>query len=403
MPSLTHGESRRPSGVTVFSSLFPSPGLPAHGMFVAELCRSLARHSRVAVVAPINGMRHLRETKTIPNGPRGWENWDGIPVRRPVYFAVPLVLKTLDAFLLARWCEPAFRSALRSRNGVVHAHYAYPEGVAAVRLGRKYGVPVVLTVHGSDIHVLSRDPARRFQIADALRKAAAVVAVSKDLARNVQSLTGSGFHPFHIPNGVSLDRFSPGSRREARRKLGLDEEKRYVLGVGRLEPVKAYDRLVESLRYLPDDVVLILAGDGSRREALREQARSAGLAERVRFVGSIAHDRLRLFYRAADMLVIGSHSEGWPTIILEALACGTPVVAHRVGGIPEALGNSDCGLLIPDNSPDTLADAIDRGFRRSWDRERLVSFAAGFSWDRIAREYLRLFSAVSTPPVGTSR
>jgi teichuronic acid biosynthesis glycosyltransferase TuaC len=385
--------------VLVFSSLFPSRFFPGHGMFVAELCRAMARYVPIRVIAPVNGLWQWRSTGRFPRRFRSEDRMGSIPVESPLFFAFPRFWKTLDAFLLAGWTRRVFERAIAA-GGVrlVHAHYAYPEATAAVRLGRKYGIPVAITVHGTDINGLARDSARRFQIRDALRRADAAVAVSRELRRKVNALAGPGFHAWHIPNGVSLDRFSPGNREAAKRDLGLDPEKRYILGVGRLEPVKAYDRLLESLRDLPESIHLVLAGDGFLRDVLRERAISLGLSRRVIFPGAVPHERLVAYYRAAELLVIGSHSEGWPTVILESLACGTPVVAHAVGGIPEALNSPGSGILLPDNSPETLARGIRRGLDRKWDADLCVEYASRFTWDRIATDYLRLFESLSRSP-----
>ena len=159
-------------------------------------------------------------------------------------------------------------------------------------------------------------------------------------------------------------------------------------------PVKAYDRLVGALALLEPDTSLVLAGDGPEREALGRLARDLGVAERFRFAGAVPHGDLCDYYRAADVLAISSHSEGWPTVIHEALACGTPVVASPVGGIPEALAAPGVGLLTAGNREEEMAEGIRRALAMTWDRAALEEAARVHSWQEIARRYIAVYEGV---------
>ncbi len=365
-------------------------------MFVAELCRAMATRLHVRVVAPINGLRQWRLTGRLPRSSGSVAGTESVPVHYPVFFNFPRFGKFFDAAFMSLCSESAFRAAASDMGNfpIVHAHYAYPDAVAAVRLGRKYGFPVVITVHGTDVNQLAHDSARRSQIIEAFRHAGAVVAVSNELRRKVNALVGRGFHAFHIPNGVGLDRFSPGDPGFARRKLGLERESRYILAVGRLDPVKGYDLLIQSLLFLPESVRLIVAGDGEQKQNLKNQVSRLGLDRRVSFAGAISHDHLRFYFQSAQLLAISSHSEGWPTVILESLACGTPVVAHRVGGIPEVLVSEELGVLVEDNTPESLARGIQKGLEKNWDANLCIEYARRFTWDRISRKYFEIFDSL---------
>ena len=386
--------------ILVYTSLYPSPAHPTHGIFVGELVKSLARKAEVRVIAPENALRRLLSR---PHPVEGFRE-NVADTTRCLFWNVPKVLKAYDAALMARCTRAAFGEAVRSGADLIHAHYAYPDGAAAALLAARAGLPLVVTCHGSDINVLARHPARERRIAQALRQAAAVVAVSRDLADKIARLGVDPGRIRHIPNGVDLSRFSAGDKAQARRRLGLERDGPLVAAVGRLEPVKGYDRLLRAVARL-EDVRLLLVGDGSQRGLLARLARELGLTDRVRFAGLMPHEALAACYQAADALVISSHSEGWPTVIHEALACETPVVAPAVGGIPEALADPGLGVLLDAADPVSLAGGIRQALARSWDPSRLRRAAAAHDWNGVAGSHLELYADVlrrtmPAPPQG---
>jgi glycosyltransferase involved in cell wall biosynthesis len=218
-------------------------------------------------------------------------------------------------------------------------------------------------VGGSDVLVHARQGARRRRVGGVLKTADAVVAVSQDLRAKILEF---GVHPekVHVvPRGVDLGRFAPGDRAEARRRLGIPEEGDVILWVGRMVPVKGLDVLIRACGILRDrgaPARVYLVGDGPSRPALESQSRAGGLSEIVSFVGSQPHDRLPDWYRAADLTVLPSRSEGIPNVLRESLACGTPFVASRVGGIPELAASDPDSRLVPPDDADALGEAIGR-------------------------------------------
>lgn len=373
--------------ILVFSSLFPNAQNPLHGLFVSELCVALSRRTKIRVIAPVNGLQSLLAGRGLKVKGGTAEN----QYAYPVFWNIPRFFKALDARLMSHFSRKAFQEAISVGAKLVHAHYAYPDGAAAAILARETGLPYLVTVHGSDINVLAQDQNRRALIAETLREASAVVAVSKELAAKVQALGVPGDRVHCIPNGVDLDKFSPGCKNVARKKLGLPLNKRVLLTVGRLDPVKGYDRLIETMCKLPRDVFLVMAGEGGERGRLQGQIDERELSDRIVLAGAVAHDKLTDYYQAADSLVISSHSEGWPTIIFEAAACGTPISATAVGGIPEIISNFHLGTLIPDNRPESLVRGIEKTLAMKWDVDGLNGIAAEHSWSRIADQYLRLY------------
>lgn len=388
--------------ILLYTSLYPDAQHPTHGIFVQELAKALKREARVEVVVPVNGLRRPPNLLNLglnhqgPNhGATERPHDDG--VRHCRFYTIPKVFKWLDSRLMAFFSLQAFRRGLAFRPDLIHAHYAYPDGAAAAILAGRAGLPLVVTCHGSDINMLAKDPARGALIARALGQAAAVVAVSRDLASKIAGLGVPPEQIVHIPNGVDLSRFPLGDKLEARRTLNMTEDRPLLVAAGRLEPVKGYDRLLRALALLPG-VRLVLAGDGSQRLALTFLAHHLGIDNRVHFAGTVPHAQLAPYFQAADLLVISSHSEGWPTIIHEALACGTPVVATSVGGIPEALADSALGLLLPSGEPEALAQGIRQALSATWDGPALRRAAAEHDWNAVVARHLDLYAHLLDHP-----
>lgn len=375
--------------ILIYTTLYPTTTNPVHGIFVGELVEGLARLAQVRVVAPENALARLWTRPPQVGSPLKRDE----DVLRCRFWNVPKLFKSLDGRLLALCSRGAFLRAMRFGPDLIHAHYAYPDAAAAAQLAAEVGLPLVVTCHGSDIQVLAKEPTRGRLIAKALGQAAAVVAVSRDLAGKIARLGVDPARIHHIPNGVDLSRFFLADKGGARRCLGLEEGVPWLVAAGRLEAVKGYDRLLRALALL-DNVRLVLVGDGGERQALSRLARELGLAERVRFAGTVPHDALAPYYQAADALVISSHSEGWPTVIHEALACGTPVVAPAVGGIPEALAEPEVGLLLASAEPGPLADGIRETLDRAWDPSKLRRAAVAHDWTRVAARHLELYAHV---------
>jgi teichuronic acid biosynthesis glycosyltransferase TuaC len=311
-----------------------------------------------------------------------------------VVFNIPKIFKSTDGTLMAFFSHPSFKQVNGEHADIVHAHFAYPDGVAAWKLARRYHLPIIVTVHGSDINVLAKDVGRRRLIVQMLQDADGIVCVADDLVQKVTALGAPASRIHLIPNGVDISKFYPGDKNVHRTHLGLGHFRKLLLTVGNLVPIKGYDRLIHALVNTDPDIGLVMAGEGHELERLERISRRLGLEKRIQFAGPVPHARLAAYYRAADFLVISSHSEGWPTIILEALACGLPVLANRVGGIPEALSSPELGLLMENNNPLTIASAIASAYKRTWDKGRIVSFAERYTWMEIARRYENLYAQI---------
>jgi len=345
------------------TSLYPNPLQPHRAPFNRHQFRLLGEQFPVRMIAPIGWTDEVnarrRGAAALPAGRRVMH--DGLTVEHPRYYFPPRVLRG--------WYGHCFRSSIRKaferavaefRPDVVHARFAYPDGWAAVRLGREFDVPVVVQVHGSDVRLLDRYPARRRRTEEALRAADGVIAVSQDLADTVVRLGVDPERVVLVYDGTDPALFHPGSKAGARARLGLDRDATRLLFIGNFYPVKAADVLLHACRRLRERGLafeLDLVGQGPQGEALRSLVRRLGLAGVVGFRGSMPQDELADWYRSADVFILPSHSEGVPNVLLEAMACHTPYVATRVGGIPE-IHVPDVGRLVPANDPAAMADAI---------------------------------------------
>ncbi|HKZ47876.1 MAG TPA: glycosyltransferase [Thermoplasmata archaeon] len=306
-----------------------------------------------------------------------------------------------SVFLAARWPAPLFpwsravgtvRKALRRvRFDLVHAHFLYAAGAVAVRAAQAEGVPCVVTAHGFDVYDLPfRNTAWRRAVTDVLRECAAVITVSE---RNAEVLRKLGVErPVRvIPNGFDPDLFHPGDATEARKGLGLPEGVPLLVSVGHLTSVKGPDITLKAVARMRSPVHLAFVGRGPLLPELRALTARLGLRDRVRFVGEVPHPRVAEYLRAADLLVIGSRDEGNPAALVEALACGTPAVATRVGGIPEVL-DAASGVLVEPGDDVALAEGVGGALETRWDRAAIAASTARWAWPVLAREIAAVYA-----------
>jgi glycosyltransferase involved in cell wall biosynthesis len=201
-----------------------------------------------------------------------------------------------------------------------------------------------------------------------------------------------------IPTGVDLNKFYPVSKERARSKLGLPKNEKIILSVGYLTENKGFDLLIKALKMLSGEfhkeaLQLVIAGEGLARNDLEKLISSLGLGDVVRLVGGIPHQGLYLWYSAADLFCLVSKEEGWPNVLLEAMACGTPVVATPVGGIPEIISSNRIGLLTRRNEKD-IAKAISIGLKKRWDHDEIIQFARNHTWHEVVQSVHAVFESV---------
>jgi len=382
--------------VLVLSSTFPNAQQPTRGVFVRERVSRLARRCEVVVVAPIPWFplnRWIRRDRA--HAPHV-EQQGELTVHHPRFFSLPRYGKFLDGFFYATSLIP-YLVRLRRRFAfeVIDAHFAFPDGVAAALLARVFRCPVVITLRGSIVR-LSGYRLHRPQLRWALCRAQRVVAVA-DYLRQVAAGIGAPSDQIRvIPNGVDLLSFALAERAQARRAIGLAEKRTTLLTVGAVYSWKGQHLVIEALPFLrkqyPDIIYLVVGGsrpeEPSYVPSLKRRVAELGLEDHVRFVGSRPHAELARWFNAADLFVLPTRSEGCPNVLLESLACGVPVVATEVGGVPEIIRHGRDGLLAPYGDLPALRDALQNALERRWDRQALVNRAREFDWTDTAEQAL---------------
>lgn len=387
------------------ATMFPNPRMPVHAQFVKQRLDALSKRAELIVVSPIPwfpGERHLsRYANRSLIGAQTDAN--AYPTYFPKFFSIPAVLKPLEGIFLALalW---KFISAhnLKGKIDLVDCHLAFPEGFAGALLARVLTIPYVITLRGHDINDLPRFPVRIRQVLFGLRHCARYFGVAQALVDGAVRLGAPADKGHASTNGVDTERFRPSVAAEARKALGLQIDKRYLLSVSHLVPRKGVDILLCALALLRAaghaDLCLIVVGKGGEEgdcEAeLRALALQLGIADQVVWAGPVLNADLHLWYSAADLFCLASEKEGWPNVILEALACATPVVAHRTWGVPEIITGPDLGILVDTRAPQAFAEAIDTALARSWDPERLRTYALDNTWDKVAEGLMRHFQAI---------
>jgi glycosyltransferase involved in cell wall biosynthesis len=375
------------------TTLFPNRERPRHGIFVANRLRRLCDSGRVAatVVAALPWFPGAyRESAAVAER----ETVMGIDVVHPRYLNIPGIGMRIQPDSLARSIldELDRRQLSASRFDLVDAHYFYPDGVAAARVAEVLGLPLTISARGSDINLIGDIPFARKRMQDAARRAQALIAVSSALAQRMIALSMPDDRIHVLRNGVDCAMFAPFPRPDARRRVGLANDARWIAGVGNLVPEKGFDLLIRAAAML-DDARVLIVGEGPERGSLESLAHSIAPG-RVEFRGSMSQQELRYVYAACDALALPSLREGWPNVLLEAIACGTPVAASAVGGIPEILRAGAPGLLVNERTADAWRIALHDLLTASMDAEGVRRYALAFGWDDIVARQIALYERV---------
>ncbi len=380
--------------VLIITNLFPNAVQPQRGLFNKQQAVGLARACPVTVVAPVVWVPKIAKIFKHPWASLAHvpahETIEGIEVYHPRYLAIPVLSRPFNGLLyflgirgIVRRLETTFRFDR------ILATWAYPDVVASTWIAQQHRVPIIARLHGSDVHVYANGPWRRRAVRAALQRCHAVIAVSEAMQAELVRWGIPARKIAVIPNGVDEERFTMQDRAACRRALELPMDGQVVLFVGNLVPVKGTAFLVDAFhRYVKasrEPVTLAIVGDGPDAPSLRRQVAALGLQQMVRFPGARSHEEIAQWLNAADVLCLSSVSEGCPNVVLEALACGTPVVGTRIGGVPERIRDGDNGYLAPPQDAAGLARALARALSTTWDRVRIQASVAGDSWSANVR------------------
>jgi glycosyltransferase involved in cell wall biosynthesis len=285
---------------------------------------------------------------------------------------------------------------------LIHAHFTWTQGYAAAPLARELDIPLVLTVHANRDRFLDEYENGPEGIYEAWRSADAIIRVNR---RDIPKLAEYNDNVYFVPNGYSRERFSLMDTYVAREQLGLDSDADVVFSLGALKKRKGYHFLVDAIADLVerreqtgDDTPLVCAigGHGGQKRALERQIAERDLEGTVRLLGYVPEEDLSAWMNACDVFALPSTAEGNPTVMFEALGCGKPYVGSDVGGVGEIVTDDRYGLLSEAGDVTGLADVIEAGLAREWDRETILSYAEQFTWEEVVRELLTLYESVLT-------
>jgi glycosyltransferase involved in cell wall biosynthesis len=259
-----------------------------------------------------------------------------------------------------------------------------------VLIAKLFRLPVFVGCLGSDINILARRGFRRHIVAWTLRSSDRVLSVSSALKKATLAMGVDAAKSVVISNGTDRDRFRQISQRDARQKLNAETPNRVIVTVSRLSHEKGIDVLINAFAQIEDSALeLWIVGDGVQKPHLDRLVRSHRLQPRVRFLGARPHREIPLWMSAGDLFALPSRAEGHPNAVVEALACGRPVVATRVGGVPETVYSAEMGLLVEPDDVEGLASGIKEALRRHWEPARIAKLGGSRTWDDVAREIMQ--------------
>jgi teichuronic acid biosynthesis glycosyltransferase TuaC len=389
--------------ILTLSTLFPAVSRPNFGIFVERQTAALTavRDFAVTVVNPIGvapwPLSLLGDKTRLADLHN--EQWGELDVYRPRFTAIPRIGGRLNADMITRAVLPLAKR-LHGEIGfdLIDAEFFYPDGPAAMRLSEALGIPFTIKARGADIHHWGNQPGCHGQIIKAADRAAGLLAVSGALKADMVALGMDADKIMVHYTGLDQSRFVPRDRPSEKAKLGVSGP--LILSVGALIPRKGQDLLIAALAALPQ-ATLMLAGHGESEGDYRALSERLGVSDRVRFMGSVPHDDLPALFAAADVMALVSASEGLANAWVEALACGTPVVASDVGGIRELLKTPDAGRIV-ERTPGAIAEAISQILANPPSRKAVAANVKAFSWDENSRQLAAFFRQFARTPVSSS-
>lgn len=384
----------RPLRVLSFTTLYPNAERPQYSVFVENRLRQLVGSGEVSarVMAPVPYFpfrsRCFGSYACYARVPRR-ESRFGIEIDHPRFLAIPKAGMSVAPYLLYLSARRALAGLLRrgERFDIIDAHYFYPDGVAAVLLGRAAKLPVSVTARGTDINLLPNFALPRRLIQRAAREADGVIAVSRALAARLHDLGVDQSRITVLRNGIDPLIFRPTTPYHIE---GKPAPRPLALSVGNLVPLKGHDLAIAAVACIPQ-LTLWIVGAGPDHGRLVRLVQQHGVADRVRFLGCVPHERMPEVYSAADLLLLASEREGWPNVLLEAMACGARVVTTAVSDVAEVVNTPAAGIWIRERSVDSLTQAIRQCLACAVAREATRAHALAFTWDATTRGQLALF------------
>jgi len=384
--------------VVAVTQIWPNSLEPLAAAFNVQQFRELAKLCDLEVLSAVASFPLAKLTGQPPRPAKlahlpAHETIAGIPT---TYLRQLYVPKVGVPIAVPLYLASALRHRARlARADVIFGTWAYPDAAAAVLLAKMLGKPSVVKVHGSDLNVIAKRPSAKAVLSRVLPMADALVSVSEPLSEELRGLGVAPSRIHLVGNGVDASVFRVQDKAEARAELGIGADRKIVFFVGRLEPAKGIDELMtawDTVAARLPTATLVLAGDGVSREKVDTWAKRHG--EAVRVLGGQPLATIARWHGASDLFTLPSWREGTPNAVLEALASGRPVVATRVGGIPDVLRDPTAGSLVPPKDPPALAAALEKALCAAWDPATVKATGPG-TWQESGEALHRVLARVA--------
>lgn len=383
--------------ILIISKIFPNHLSPMFGTFVFNETRALAQEHEVQVLAPIPWFPRLPVFKRWSQfafiAPT--EKIGGLPVAHPRYVVFPKIGRSLYGLNYILGIRRAVNQIHKTSGfDAILAHYAYPDGYAAAYFARKFGCPLLLKTHGSDIHEDVRYRSRRFGVVKALRRADRIIPVSQSLKKQIEALRIPPAKIQVIHNGIDTQHFNVRNQAACRAELGLAPDEKILLFVGQLVPVKGVLSLIQLFqKYIQQhgpQLRLVLVGGGELEKAVRQQIKAVNLEKQVTLAGPQHHDQIPKWMNAADILCLNSLNEGYPTVLIEAQACGLPIIATDVGGVREIIQNQNLERLIAPGDTAGFLTGLQELYQQIERNQKNRISRYSRTWDDVANDITRI-------------
>jgi glycosyltransferase involved in cell wall biosynthesis len=387
--------------VLILSNSFPNRLQPHRGVYTEEIAVELKKKANITIACPLPWFPKIKllgknhHWNIYAHIPREY-TWHNFQVFSPKHVVLPKISTTLNLlFLICSLFPTVIRLHKSVRFDAINVHNAFPEGVAGVILGRILKIPTIVTALGSDINGAESSKMRLRLTTWALNLAANITAVSQELCNKMVEMGIHAQKVHYIANGIDRKNFHPLQKSFCRKRLNIVENVKCLLFIGKFRKTKGLDYLIEALDILKQqgqlDFNTFLIGSGPYDNKLKGKITASGLEKRILLVGNQPHSELRYWLGACDVFCLPSLNEGMPNVVLEALACGRPVVATKVGAIPILLSDSN-GKLVPPAQANSLANALHGCFKQQWEESIIVASISQFSWKKSAGEYFKIIS-----------
>lgn len=384
--------------VLLITNLFPNPQDYLRGIFVFNMVKELRKKCNVKIISPLPWIPvFLKNTKKYQQIAAVSKEYtiDGIEIYSPKYLAIPKAgaFHTFSLFLSLL----GIVNKLKTDIDIINVHWVFPDGVAVSWLAKLFNKSCVLSARGCDINLYTQYLFRKPQIVSSLKKANKITAISTNQKDVIKELGIEDDKVTVIRNGVDSNSFNIKSKSKCRHTLSIDSNDKIIIFVGQIIEVKGFNYLIKAIKMLNEKGLnkykVKAIGEGHLRPNFEKIIKEFDLQESITFIGEKSREEIPLWFGACDLLCLPSIREGCPNVILEALASGRPVIASKVGGIPE-LVNDRNGILFEKGNVEQLANALTRALEREWDSQIIQDTIKEYTWESIANQYLNVYKEI---------